>query len=328
MQPMSPTERPVIQRRDVYCVLSAKALPYAYLALKSLTEHCDDNMRLRLITDGADDKTELLAALATMDVPVRHLVSVHAQQELDGLAEVRFEGLPALRQFRFGHPCWRKITDPLLFAQPGDEIIILDPDLYFPNHFRFEATPSHGILLMWQPPSCLLPHETVMRAYEADIALAHHVDIGVAHVRNTFDLAWLDWLVATLGGQQLPRAMHVEAIVWAAMAMKEGGGYLDPAFWHCWRNAHWKRLSVKLGVAGERLLNVEPFGQIKCFHGGGAAKWWIPGYERQGRMPTPRVLDAAGTVRPFEPLTRDEYLASQRLRRVARAMGYYKLVGG
>ena len=67
-----------------------------------------------------------------------------------------------------------------------------------------------------------------MRAYEAGIQLAHHVDIGVAHVRNTLDLSWLDRLIAQLGGTAIPRAMHVEAIVWAALAMHVGGGYLNP----------------------------------------------------------------------------------------------------
>ena len=47
-----------------------------------------------------------------------------------------------LRAFRHGHPCWRKITDPLLLSDPGAELLLLDPDLYFPNRFRFEETPQ------------------------------------------------------------------------------------------------------------------------------------------------------------------------------------------
>lgn len=317
-----------MMRRNAYCVLSARSLPYAQLALSSLVERCDDDLRLRLITDGAADRDALEEAVAALEVPARHHVSVHAQAEADDLASGRFAGLLHLQAFRHGHPCWRKVTDPLLFAEPGEELILLDPDLYFPNTFRFEPTPELGISLMWQRPSCLLPDETVMRAYDAGIALAHHVDIGVAHVRNVLDLAWLDWLIAKLGGKAIPHAMHVEAIVWAALAMRVGGGYLDPQYWHCWRNAQWKRFAQKARIPGETLLRVEPFESIKCFHGGGAAKWWIQGFLNAGRMPQPTSITSPGRLVPFEGLSLGTYSASQRFRRAARALGYYRMVGG
>ncbi len=63
-------------------------------------------------------------------------------------------------------------------------MVLLDPDLYFPNTFRFEPTPEQGILLMWQRPNCLLPHKTVRAAMDAGIPLARHVDIGVAQWRG------------------------------------------------------------------------------------------------------------------------------------------------
>lgn len=324
---MSFTEGVSKPRRDAYCVLSARSLPYARLSLLSLAEHCQDDLDLRLITDDESDRLALLEAVQALQVSPRHRFTVHAQAELDDLAAVQFAGLPNLQAFRLGHPCWRKITDPLLFARPGEELIILDPDLYFPNRFRFEPTPQQGILLMWQPPSCLLPDETVLRAYAAGIPLAHHVDIGVAHVRNRLDLAWLDALLDQLGGASIPRVMHVEAIVWAAMAMRLGGGYLDPAHWHCWRNSQWKRVAQKLRVPGETLLRVEPFDRIKCFHGGGAAKWWVSGFSAQGRLPKPADITESRPPMPFEELTPQTYEASQRLRRAARALGYYRWFG-
>ena len=101
-------------------------------------------------------------------------------------------------------------------------MIVLDPDLYFPNRFSFEPTPDTGVFLMWQRPSCLLPDEVVRRAIDAKIALAHHTDIGVAQWRMPVDLEWLDWLIHKMGSSQLPRSMHVESIVWAALAMRFG----------------------------------------------------------------------------------------------------------
>jgi hypothetical protein len=314
-------------RRHVYCVLSARSLPYARDAMKSLVAHCEEDMDLTLITDAAADKAALLEAMTALDVPPRHAWRVYEQAEADALAQTKFAAYPHIAAFRFGHPCWRKITDPLLFAAPGEEMIILDPDLYFPNRFRFEPTPATGLLLMYQPPSCLLPDEVVMRAYAAGTELAHHVDIGVAHARNALDLEWLDALIGRLGGTALPRAMHVEAIVWAALAMRQGGGYLDPAHWHCWRNAQWKRLALRLGMPGTTLLRAEPFERIKCFHGGGIAKWWVPPALERGQMPTPGRVSGSIAPRPFVALTKEQYLATQRLKRLARRLGYYKAIG-
>src|SRR6478735_1960945 len=214
--------------RQLFCILSARSLPYASLGLQSLFAHAREPLVLTLITDDESDREQICTAVSGMAMASRHQWQVHAKVEADRRADEQFSRHPNLRLFRHGHPCWRKLTDPLLFAAPGTELVILDPDLYFPNYFSFESTPASGVLLMWQRPSCLLPDEVVERAFANAIPLAHHVDIGVAQLNNNVDLEWLDWLIATLGGQQIPRAMHVEAIVWAAMAMRIGGGYLDP----------------------------------------------------------------------------------------------------
>jgi hypothetical protein len=313
-------------RRGVFCVLSARSLPYADKAMESLVAHCVDDIDLTLITDGADDKIALVEAMEGLQVPNRHSWQVFAQAEADERASATLTRYPNLAAFRFGHPCWRKVTDPMLFTPAGAEMIILDPDLYFPNHFSFESTPAKGLLLMYQPPSCLLPHEVVVRAYDEGIRLAHHVDIGVAQARNGFDLDWLDWLIARLGGTSLPRAMHIEAIVWAALAMREGGGYLDPMHWHCWRNSQWKRLLLRLGVSGRSLLRTERFADMKCFHGGGIAKWWVPESLRAGDIPAPRHVAEVKGPMPFEELTRASYESTQRLKALARRAGYYRLV--
>jgi hypothetical protein len=319
--------RPVVPApRGVYCVLSARSLPYADKALESLLANSLDDLDLLLITDAASDKAALVEAMQQLETPSRHRWRVADQAEADDLAATQFAAYPHLARFRFGHPCWRKITDPVLFAEPGAEMVILDPDLYFPNRFRFEPTPASGLLLMYQPPSCLLPHEIVIRAYDEGIRLAHHVDIGVAQARNALDLEWLDWLVGRLGGESLPRAMHVEAIVWAALAMRGGGGYLDPVHWHCWRNSQWKRLLQRMGASGRAILRAEQFPAMKCFHGGGIAKWWVPEALEAGEIPPPVDVLEARPPRPYRELTRDAYEATRRLKTWARRAGYYKLV--
>jgi hypothetical protein len=313
-------------RRKAYCVMGAGSLPYARLSIESLCLNSIDDLDVRIITDGENDKAQVLGNFSTIGIDARHAWSVHSKAEMDLLAEQQYVDLPELHRLRSGHPCWRKITDPLLMAEDGEEILLLDPDLYFPNRFRFEPTPATGVLLMRQPPHCLLPHESVMNAYDAGVPLAHHVDIGVGQLRRNLDMRWLNDLVTTLrAGGELPRKMHIEAIIWSAVALRVGGGYMDPAHWHCWTNTQWKRAALRLGVSGVKLLRQENFAGMKCFHGGGPAKWWIPDFIKGGYMPSPRTIDAHVPPPKFEELTRSEYLAGQRWKALARRLGYYRL---
>lgn len=315
-------------RRSAYMVLSPQAMPYARLALTSLFAHAVEPLHLCLITDSADDKHALQNVLADigsrLSARSSQSSSVCCEQELADAEADRFRDLPNLRLLRHGHPCWRKITDPLLLSRPGDEILLLDPDLYFPNPFTFEATPPNGVLLMWQQPNCLLPPEVVQRALDARVPLARHVDIGVSHWRGGIDLDWLDWLVGALGGVSLPRIMHVEAILWAAIAMHIGGGYLDPSRWVCWRRTQAKRVRVKLGGQGAELLRSEPWGRMKCFHAGGEAKWWLPAALAH-QEPASHPQTAASPLRPFVPLTATRYACEQGAKGLLRQLGYYRV---
>lgn len=314
------------ESRPVFIILSANALPYAEKGILSLFQHVQEPVALKLLTDSEEDKCSIQVAMQSHIFPAQHSWEVFSQAEADSRAEIQFAQYPNLKQFRLGHPCWRKITDPLLFSQSGQEIIVLDPDLYFPNYFNFEAAPSKGVYLMWQPPSCLLPHETVMRAYDHGVALAHHVDIGVAQLRNNLDLAWLDNLIITLGGKDIPRAMHVEAIVWAAIAMKYGGGYYHPTHWYCWQYRQWKRLLLKLQVPGIRLLAMENIRDTKCFHASGVAKWWVKEACEKNLFPQPKAIGLSLPIRPFENMPLKVYKRDQWIKSLARRLGYYVIM--
>jgi hypothetical protein len=314
--------------RRVFMILSPRTLNYARGALKSLLTNSLEPIHLHLVTDSNSDKQLLSEEVGGYTFPSCHRCKIFSEEDLDD-HESRIYGLyPNLRAFRNGHPCWRKITDPLLLSGGDEEIVVLDPDLYFPNKFRFEPTPDRGLLLMWQKPNCLLPAATVDAAIGRGIPLAHHVDIGVAHWRAHVDLDWLEWLLAQLGLESHPGvrfSMHVEAIVWAAIAMHSGGGYLPAEHWRCWRRSQRIRLLRKLHVPGPQLLRHEPFSTIKCFHAGGEAKHWLEAARRRGWLDSDRVLDLPGTVLPFVELTPRAYHREQAFKSWLRRFGYYNL---
>ena len=324
MIPATTTQSPA---RQLYMVLSPHSLGYARLALSSLLAQSDEPLNLHLVTDSDEDKQTLTEVLAELAPASRHEWSVTSEEELANAEASMFAGLPNLRAFRHGHPCWRKITDPLLLSAPDDELILLDPDLYFPNRFRFEPTPAAGLLLMWQQPNCLFPPNVVRTALDAKVPLARHVDIGVAHWRPDTDLEWLDWFIGKLGGASLPRIMHVEAIVWAAVAMRQGGGYLDPNLWVCWRRSQAKRIRRKLGAGGRTILKSEPWDQMKCFHAGGEAKWWLGEAEAAGDLSGAAPHLEHGRILPFSELTCKIYQREQNAKGLLRGLGYYRLFG-
>jgi hypothetical protein len=320
----------VTHPRRLFMVLSPRSLPYGRLALKSLYANCADDFSLTLVTDDHDDVLTLRRELQVLGEQPKHLkraAAVYGEADLADLERDRFGAYEALRHFRRGHPCWRKITDPVLLSSDRDEMIVLDPDLYFPNRFCFEATPARGLLLMWQRPSCLLPDKVVEAAIGAGISLAHHTDIGVAQWRAPVDLEWLNWLIQQLGSSQLPRHMHVESIVWAALAMRMGGGHLDPRSWLCWHRSQYKRLLVKFGASGPSILKRERFSGIKCFHAGGAAKWWLAEAYKRGLLDRNEDVTQHGPLYPYVELKPSRYHLLQLQRRWLQRLGYYRFFG-
>ena len=312
------------QLRQVFIVLSPRSLSYARDALESLFRNSLEALQVRLITDSEEDKQELSEAVALLDAKV-HRWQVYSERDLADREEDLFKRHNNLRAFRRGHPCWRKVTDPLLLSEPGAELVLLDPDLYFPNRFKFEETPQNGLLLMWQRFHCLFPPEVVWTAFDDRIRLAHHGDIGVAHWRASADLDWLNWLIGRLGGTNLPRIPHVESIVWAALAMRVGGGYLDPEYWRCWFRSPLTRVKTKLGVSGLRILKSEPWASLKCFHAGGEAKWWLHAARETGLLDGMTMHIQPGRIIPFVELKPAHYARERALKQVLRALGYYQV---
>ena len=314
--------------RQLYMVLSPRSLTYAQAALESLFRNVAEPIDLHLITDSAADARELSDTVARIQGELNHRWSVSSEEQLNDAEAALFGLFPHLRAFRHGHPCWRKVTDPLLLARVGEEMVLLDPDLYFPNRFRFEPTPATGLALMWQQPNCLLPPQVVRAAFDAGVPLARHVDIGVSHWRAGVDLEWLDCMLGQLGnGATLPRMMHIEAIVWSAIAMRGGGGYLNPRQWVCWHRTQSKRIRRKLGVSGDSILASEPWSTLKCFHAGGEAKWWLPGY--MAAHPHEAVTDQLepSPLLPFAELTRKRYESEQSAKNLLSRLGYYRVFG-
>ena len=316
-------------RRYAYVVLSSRALPYAELCLRSLLDHAMEPLSLTLITDSLADKEALTEALERIAPNPRHVWAIFDRTEADARAEVQFAGLPHLQQFRKGHPCWLKITDPPLFAAAGQEMIILDPDVYFPNPFRFEETLRSGLLLMWQPTNCLIPPDVVRHAFRAGIRMADHTDIGVCQATNPLDWEWLDWLIEQLGGRDLPFwALHIESIVWAALALRVGGGHLDPKVWFCWHNSVAKRLRTRLlKTSGVAILRGESIRGVKGFHAGGRAKWWLADAVRAGLFEAGEPQVQASRPLPFQKYDRHRFERKHLVRTVAQGLGIKRLVG-
>lgn len=298
-------------RRTVFMVAGIDAIAYAEVAIASLLRNCRDLVALTIITDSAGDRDAYEAMLVR--VPKRGQVRVVDEAECDARAATRFAAFPAVRAFRKGHPCWRKITDPSLFAEPGSEVIVLDPDLVFPNPFHFEETPPGRLLLMRQRRHCLLPPEVVDAAFALGLPLAHHTDIGVAQ-HTVLPWGWIDGTITALGGAGLPRKAHVESILWAAIAMRVGGGYLDPARWALWERTALKRLLLAAGRNGPGLLRLEDLSGVKCFHACGHAKAWIVPAVTSGLLRDGAPQLAPSPVTPFVELTPAAYTRGERLK--------------
>lgn len=299
-------------KRKVYVVLSAHAAPYAELCIRTLIHNAIEDVELTLILDEAKEFAVFQPTIDGLEMNGSQIRMVD-KVFCDDLAAETFKTFPNLKLMRAGHPCWRKVTDPYLLSAPGDEIIILDPDLYFPNAFTFEATPERGVLLMHQGPTCLFPPDAVRRVFDKAIPLADHVDIGVAQLSHgSMDLEWLNWMFGETALHEFPDYMHIEAILWSALMMRVGGGYYDRDVWRCWERGYIKRLLVAAGLKGEYILKLEPLDRLKCIHVSGKSKWWAVDAEKKGTLRNigNRIVAPSRMTDPIE-LTRSTFAFQQ-----------------
>lgn len=302
--------------------MSSRSLPYAHACIRSMLSNCVEKVHLRLIADNHDERKLLESETANYAVSGQSVIDVIAQEEVSDRLADTFPGLDGLRALHEGHPCWRKIIDPIALSASEDEIIVTDPDLYFPNQFDFEPTDDSGVKMMRQGPNCLYPPDAVRLAFEKNIRLANHVDIGVAQLRaGAIEPEFLDRLGRFLATDQFRSYMHIEAIIWSAIAMRIGGYHLDPKVWRCWERGRIKRLAVAAGFPGQHTLRFEPLSRVKCIHVSGPSKWWVQKGLENGTLKEYSNRICGATKGPdYVELLRPAYEREQRLKSIVRGV--------
>lgn len=314
--------------RNVFILLSSRSLPYARICIDTMLRNSLDPVRLRLVVDDQAEETAIAEGLADLAIPEHSRLEVIGKDMVQETLRDRFPGLVGLHQLHDGHPCWRKIIDPIALSGAQDEIIVTDPDLVFPNRYCFEPPMEDGVRMMWQRANCLLPPAAVRRSFDLGVRLSNHVDIGVAQVRaGAIDLEWLDWYARMLDVPDFRKFMHIEAIIWSALAMRMGGEHLNPGVWKCWQRGQLKRVAIALGLPGRWTLKLENLGAMKCIHVSGMSKWWIKEAMETGLVSeTQNRLDKPTTGPAYRELTRETYEREQKIKSVARLIGYQQLL--
>jgi hypothetical protein len=136
------------QPRRAFILLSSHALAYARICIRTLLNNSDEPVHLRLVVDNADEARVFETEVQSIKLPEGSRIEVITKDLVSDLLAQRYPGKQGLRALHEGHPCWRKIIDPLVLSAPEDEIIVADPDLLFPNLYRFEQTPAEGVMMM------------------------------------------------------------------------------------------------------------------------------------------------------------------------------------
>ncbi len=311
--------------RKIYYVLGKGSLPYAERCIASLVRSTRETLSVMILTDSPEDAVLVGEAIEPLFAKTRHSLRVVDEVEARARADFYYADFPAIRRFREGHPCWRKITDPQMYAEWGEEVIILDPDVYFPNPFTFEPAPEFGIALMWQRPNCLLPEAVVRRAFNLAIPMADHTDIGVCQYYSPLNLFLLEDMLERLSSEPLPRSMHIESIVWAALAARSGGGHFLPQVWQCYANTLRSRVARRLGRRGVESLRRLDFKYVKAFHAGGIAKHWLVEAEQAGVLAPRRDNLAETPLVRYTAYSRSKFERKFFLRRLAAKTGLSRL---
>lgn len=313
--------------RNVFIVMSTRALPYAHLCISTMLKNTIEPIALKVVVDSFAEKKQMENESTRVQVGDGSSLTIVAKEEVTEVIKTRFPSIPGLLQLHEGHPCWRKITDPLALSELDAEFVVADPDLFFPNRFAFEKTPRSGVMMMRQNANCLLPPNAVRKMFDAGVRLANHVDIGVAQVASSsLDLDWVGWLGEQLAIEEFRPYMHIEAIIWSAIAMRIGGEHLDPKKWRCWQRGHIKRVAIAAGFPGTWTLRLEGLPSVKCIHVSGPSKWWVnKAIEANIVREYGNDCTQPSIGMPYIELTKDSYEREQKLKQFASKLGYQKL---
>ena len=84
---------------------------------------------------------------------------------------------------------------------------------------------------------------------------------------------------------------------------------------------------MKLGVRGKSILRRESFSKMKCFHAGGAAKWWLASAHESGIPDYGETLDDPTDFIPYEEFVPTKFYFLQKRRKLLRGIGYYSIFG-
>ena len=100
-------------------ILSPRSLPYAEKCVSSLFANSVERLNIRFLTDSDQDKHTLEDTIGQISNPYNQPWSVFSDEDVEPLSLAQWDTFPDLQSFRRGHPCWRKVTDPLLFTEDG-----------------------------------------------------------------------------------------------------------------------------------------------------------------------------------------------------------------
>jgi hypothetical protein len=119
--------------------------------------------------------------------------------------------------------------------------------------------------------------------------------------------------------------MRLVATVWAALAMRIGGGVFDPDCWKSRCRSQGKRIRITLDANGPANLRSEPSGELKCFHAACEAKQWLNAARGVGLLDGRAAECTPGHVLPFVELTSALYARELASNRVLQSLGCYHI---
>ena len=82
---------------------------------------------------------------------------------------------------------------------------------------------------------------------------------------------------------------------------------------------------ARAGIDGLQILRSEPWADLKCFHAGGEAKFWLHAAREKGLLESRSEFSEPCLTVPFVELTQARFARELALKQVLRALGYYQI---